>query len=250
MKIEHMNISTLNTAEYNPRLQLTPDMPEFERLKQSITEFGNVEPIIWNKRTGNVVGGNQRLTVLKNLGETETDVVVVDMPLEEEKLLNVALNKVKGDWDYDKLPELLKEFNVEDVKLSGFSAQELAILCADVNAAIEDIDDDDVFYSEQEFTHEEQDKPQGVSYIEKERERDFIPKRPEDIMINTSSSTVPVVAQTQAESADIPAPLPEVENYLISLIFDKTERAVEWLNSHGYGKQYKQGTHSTMVRIK
>ena len=147
MKIERMNISSLNPAAYDPRIQLKPGDPEFERLKESIKTFGNVEPIVWNKRTGNVVGGHQRLAVLKALGETDTEVSVIDVSLKEEKLLNVALNKVKGDWDYDRLPELLKEFEPEEVKLSGFSPQELAILLADADAAFEaaldDFEDDD-----------------------------------------------------------------------------------------------------------
>ena len=106
MEIRREKISELNPAAYDPRIQLKPGDPEFERLKESINTFGNVEPIVWNKRTKNVVGGHQRLAVLKALGVTETEVSVVDLSMEEEKLLNVALNKIKGDWDYDKLPEL------------------------------------------------------------------------------------------------------------------------------------------------
>ena len=143
MQIKRMKLDKLRPAAYNPRIALKPGDPEFEKLKNSIETFGNVEPIVWNKRTGNVVGGHQRLSVLKELGETETDVSVVDLSDADEKLLNVALNKIKGDWDYDRLSELLKQFEPGDVKLSGFSAQEVAILCADANAAasavIEDV---------------------------------------------------------------------------------------------------------------
>lgn len=152
MKIKRMKIADLNPAAYDPRIQLKPGDPEFERLKESIATFGNVEPIVWNKRTGNVIGGHQRLAVLKELGETETEVSIVDCSLKDEKLLNVTLNKVKGDWDYDKLSELLKMFDPEEVKLSGFSPQELAVLCADVNAAFDaalnEFEDDDALASE------------------------------------------------------------------------------------------------------
>lgn len=236
MKIKRMKVSDLNTAEYNPRLQLTPDMPEFERLKQSITEFGNVEPIVFNLRTGNVVGGNQRLAVLKEMGIIETDVSVIDMPIEQEKLLNVALNKVKGDWDYDKLPELLKEFDIEEVKLSGFSSQELAILCADINAAIESVEE----YDNPDFELEHAPSNDAPRTEEKTRETDFIPKRPEDNMINTISASTP--------SSEY-LPEPEVENYVISLIFDNVNAALNWLATHGLDKQYRQGTHSSVIRI-
>lgn len=233
MRIERMKISELNTAAYNPRLQLMSDMPEFKRLKQSITEFGNVEPIVFNIRTGNVVGGNQRLAVLRDMGVTETDVSLVDMPIEQEKLLNVALNKIKGDWDYDKLPELLKEFNIEEAKLSGFSPQELAVLCADVNAAVDDFEDEAIFTEEYEAQQETQ-------RIENLRESDFIPKRPEDNIVNTKS---------ERHTEPTYSPTFEVETYLISLIFYNSAHALDWLNAHGWGKQYKQGTRSTVIKI-
>ena len=63
--VQKINIERLNVAPYNPRISLQPDMPEYEKLKNSIEKFGMVEPIIWNKRTGNVVGGHQRLKVLR-----------------------------------------------------------------------------------------------------------------------------------------------------------------------------------------
>ena len=68
MEIKRMSLDKLNPAKYNPRKELKPGDPEFEKLKRSIQEFGLVEPIILNKRTGNVVGGHQRLSVLKAFG--------------------------------------------------------------------------------------------------------------------------------------------------------------------------------------
>lgn len=142
MDIRLMDIALLNPAVYDPRIQLNPGDPEFERLKNSIETFGNVEPIVWNEATGNVVGGHQRLSVLKELGQTETYVSVIRCSEEDEKLLNVALNKIKGDWDYDKLSEILKMFDPDEIKLSGFAPNELAILCSDINAAFEAAIDD------------------------------------------------------------------------------------------------------------
>ena len=94
MQIEKIPVAKLKAAEYNPRRALKPGDAEYEKLKRSITEFGYVEPVIWNKQTGNVVGGHQRLTVMRDLGITEIDCVVVELDLMREKALNVALNKI------------------------------------------------------------------------------------------------------------------------------------------------------------
>lgn len=89
-----------------------------------------MEPIIWNRQTGNVVGGHQRLKVLLDLGHTEIDCVVVDLDLSHEKALNVALNKIQGDWDEDKLAAIMADFDAEafDVSLTGFDAGEVDAL--------------------------------------------------------------------------------------------------------------------------
>lgn len=86
-----------------------------------VTEFGYVEPVIWNKRSGNVIGGHQRLTVMKNLGYTEVDCVIVDLDDMGEKALSIALNKIQGEWDRDKLASLLTEFDGSefDVTMTG-----------------------------------------------------------------------------------------------------------------------------------
>ena len=122
MQIEKIPVDKLKPAKYNPRKELLPGDAEYEKLKRSITEFGYVEPVIWNKRSGNVVGGHQRLTVMKNLGFTEVDCVIVDLDDMREKALNVALNKIQGEWDRDKLASLLTEFDGSefDVTMTSF----------------------------------------------------------------------------------------------------------------------------------
>lgn len=130
MKIQEIEFSRLIPADYNPRVALTPDMPEFERLKNSIETFGNVEPIVWNERTGHIVGGHQRLAVLQHLGYTSAEVSVVDLDEKEEKLLNVALNKIKGQWDYSRLEEIFQEYELEEAKVTGFTGQEIALILA------------------------------------------------------------------------------------------------------------------------
>lgn len=89
-----------------------------------------MEPVIWNRQTGNVVGGHQRLKVLIDLGQQEIDCVVVDLDLQREKVLNIALNKITGDWDEAKLASLMAEFDAEafDVSLTGFDAEEVDAL--------------------------------------------------------------------------------------------------------------------------
>ncbi|EPI31622.1 ParB-like protein [Enterococcus faecalis VC1B-1] len=133
MNIEKMKLSELRSAEYNPRVELKPGMEEYEKLKQSILEFGFVDPPIFNKRTGNLVGGHQRVTVAKDLGIGEIEVSIVDLPIEKEKALNIALNKISGQWDEDKLVELLEEFNTDELPLTGFNQEELDDLLSDLD---------------------------------------------------------------------------------------------------------------------
>ena len=127
MLIEKKKAVDLLPAEYNPRKDLKPGDPEYEKLKRSIEEFGYVEPVIWNKTTGRVVGGHQRLKVLIDLGITEVDCVVIEMDEAKEKALNIALNKISGDWDKDKLALLISDLQGEafDVSLTGFDPNEI-----------------------------------------------------------------------------------------------------------------------------
>lgn len=127
MQIQKIPIEDLNPAKYNPRKDLQPGDPEFEKLLRSVEEFGYVEPIIWNKRTGNIVGGHQRFKVLKQLGFVEIDCVVVDMDEAREKALNIALNKISGDWDTAKLADIFKDIEQYGISLdiTGFEAPEI-----------------------------------------------------------------------------------------------------------------------------
>ena len=143
MKIEKMNISKLKPAEYNPRKDLKPGDAEYEKLKRSIEQFGYVEPVIWNKATGRVVGGHQRLKVLVDSGLTEVDCVVIELSEEKEKALNVALNKISGEWNTDKLAMLISDLQGSDfdVSLTGFEEDELADLFS--KTAGKEVTDDD-----------------------------------------------------------------------------------------------------------
>ena len=133
MVIEKKNTADLLPADYNPRKDLKPGDAEYEKLKRSIEQFGYVEPVIWNKTTGRVVGGHQRLKVLIDTGMTEVDCVVVELSEEKEKALNVALNKISGDWDKDKLALLIADLQGADfdVSLTGFEPAEIDALFKD-----------------------------------------------------------------------------------------------------------------------
>lgn len=133
MLIEKIQTDRLIPADYNPRKDLKPGDPEYEKLKRSLEEFGYVEPVIWNKITSHVVGGHQRLKVLLDMGITEVECVVVEMDAEKEKALNVALNKINGDWDKDKLALLIADLQGADfdVSLTGFDPGEIDDLFKD-----------------------------------------------------------------------------------------------------------------------
>lgn len=127
MIIETKKLQELIPADYNPRKDLQPGDPEYEKLKRSIDEFGYVDPIIWNKRTGRICGGHQRFKILKAQGVEEAEVVIVDFDEEKEKAFNIALNKVNGDWDKDKLALMITDLQASDfdISLTGFDPAEL-----------------------------------------------------------------------------------------------------------------------------
>ncbi len=143
MQIQKLPLAKLNPAKYNPRKDLQPGDPEYEKLKKSMETFGYVEPIVWNKRTGQIVGGHQRLKILQHQGETEIECVVVDLDEIQEKALNITLNKVSGDWDLPKLADLISELDngIFDVSITGFDAAEIEHLFSQVHD--KDVKEDD-----------------------------------------------------------------------------------------------------------
>ncbi|WP_281998661.1 site-specific DNA-methyltransferase [Priestia flexa] len=132
-----ISIDKITPASYNPRVELQPGDTEYENLKKSIDRFGYLEPIVWNSRSGNIVGGHQRFNVLKEKGSHEFEVSVVDLSDEEEKSLNLALNKISGHWDDNKLADLLQELEKSSIGLdfTGFNNNELETLLEDISSA-------------------------------------------------------------------------------------------------------------------
>ncbi len=133
MNIQKLPAAKLKAAKYNPRRDLKPGDAEYEKLRRSIEEFGYVEPVIWNSRTGNIVGGHQRYKVLTAMGYQDIDCVVVDLDEQREKALNVALNKIGGEFDIPLLTDLLRDLGADgfDVSLTGFDAAEMDDLFRD-----------------------------------------------------------------------------------------------------------------------
>lgn len=127
MRLETVKVSEIDPAPYNPRKDLKPGDPEYESIRKSIESFELVEPLVWNERTGRLVSGHQRLKVLQELGVEEVEVSVVDLSATREAALNLALNKISGEWDRDKLLGVIQEIDdgVFDVTLTGFSRDEI-----------------------------------------------------------------------------------------------------------------------------
>jgi DNA modification methylase len=145
MEFRKLPIENLIPAEYNPRKKLKPGDSEFEKIKNSIHEFGYVDPVIVNKDL-TVIGGHQRISVLKTLGFTEIDCVVIEIDKTKEKALNVALNKISGDWNKELLAELIKDLlSLDyDVSFTGFEPPEIDQLFNDVHSKEIKEDDFDV----------------------------------------------------------------------------------------------------------
>ena len=122
-------MSDLHPADYNPRKDLAPGDKQYDKLARSIETFGYVEPIVWNRTTGNIVGGHQRLKVLVEQGYKTVEVVEVELNEQEERILNVSLNKISGRWDNEKLTAILDELKEQDeMALTGFEDWELDAL--------------------------------------------------------------------------------------------------------------------------
>lgn len=146
LTIKKMKIADLNPAKYNPRKELKPGDKEFEKLKNSIEHFGYVELIVVNTANHNtVISGHQRLNVLRYLNVDEIECVTVEMNETEEKALNIAMNKVSGEWNEQLLADLIVDLQSVDfnVDLTGFEAPEVEQLFSKVyNKKIKDDDFD------------------------------------------------------------------------------------------------------------
>ena len=128
MNLQRIAVDRLRPAKYNPRKDLKPGDPAYEKIRRSLHDFGYVDPVIWNEVTGNIVGGHQRYKVLVSEGATEIDCVVVHIENpQDEKALNLALNKAVGEWEPVALADLLADLQSSgyDLGATGFDAAEV-----------------------------------------------------------------------------------------------------------------------------
>ncbi len=143
MQWKILSVDALRPAAYNPRKKLKAGDKEYEKIKNSILEFGYVEPIIVNYDM-TVIGGHQRLTVLKDLGYTEVQCVEVHIEDENKvKALNIALNKITGAWNEQLLADLIVDLQAANFNtdFTGFEAPEIEQLFSKVHN--KDIKEDD-----------------------------------------------------------------------------------------------------------
>jgi hypothetical protein len=131
MIIEKKKLTDLKPAPYNPRQSTAK---QEKQLKASLEKFGVVEPIIFNKRTGYIVGGHFRLRELNKLGYKEIECVIVDLDDDDERELNIRLNANTGEWDWDSLAN---EWDEKDLKEWGLDVPTLE--------TIQDDDEDDTY---------------------------------------------------------------------------------------------------------
>lgn len=126
MEFRRIKIKDLIPASYNPRKKLKPADKEYEKIKRSIEEFGCVEPVIVNSDL-TIIGGHQRVTVLSDLGYEEIDCIVVEIDKTKEKALNIALNKITGEWNKELLADLIRDLQESDfdVAFTGFEPPEI-----------------------------------------------------------------------------------------------------------------------------
>lgn len=179
MEIEKIKITDIVPAEYNPR-QISDE--ELTKLSNSINEFGLVDPIIINLKNNRIIGGHQRFDVLINeymldndfyaelnilkfgdIGWVFTDTDLRIESEEHEKALNLALNKISGEWDSVKLKDLLNELDMSDfdIELTGFDDLELGFYS----------DNDDLDFNPFDYDDEEEEDELPEDYVDVEGER-------------------------------------------------------------------------------
>lgn len=155
MEIKKVPLEKIKPSPFNPRLDLRPGEKAYEDLKRSIKEFDCVEPLVWNKKTGHLVGGHQRLKILRARGDKEAEVVVVDLDETREKLLNLALNKIQGDWDFTKLADVLTELDTGagSLDITGFDVSELEAIATWTPESIPRLENVDIEGGGKQYSH-------------------------------------------------------------------------------------------------
>lgn len=184
--------SQIKFADYNPRII---DESNQKKLIKAIRENGLIEPLVWNKRTGVLVGGHQRLTAADKIyrkKDYEVPVAIIDVDEKTEKKLNVQLNNpsMQGDWDLNELADLAKDVSFEDM---GFNKADIDFMFdGDVDFDGQFIEDAKPSKKETNYDDEvedEKDKMAGLAEFNKKK-ADFRHKDKDDTIINFYTKVV------------------------------------------------------------
>lgn len=148
-----INRKLIKNATYNPR---TIGEKELKALRKSLKTHGLVETLVWNKNTGNLVGGHQRLSqldVLEGTDDYQLTVAQIDVPIKQEKEINIALNNqdIQGTYDVVALKGLFKDIDVENTFFTDYTLSFFGI--------------------EQDLEEVEEAKPKSVQETEEQIER-------------------------------------------------------------------------------
>ena len=175
MKVKELDIDLLKPAVYNPR-KIKPE--QLEDLVRSIKQFGFVDPVVVRLKDNMIIGGHQRYEVAKILKYKTVPVVQLDISDNDAKVLNVALNKISGDWDKPKLAELIKELNLTvdiDATLSGFNNEEIDKLLADLSLTegIDGGDQTDLLSTEYQVVIKCKDEEEQLQILDKLQEEGY-----------------------------------------------------------------------------
>ncbi len=166
--VKYYPIDKLKPAPYNPR---KISSKELEKLQRSIDEFGFVQPVIINQVTGFVVGGHQRIKAAKELGYKRLPVIETPLTEDQEKALNVALNKISGEWDLPLLKDLFETLDTGDfdLTLTGFDINQVESMLVDFPEEVTESFRDsqiDFFNFKHGFFESAKDNPYGIPMIE------------------------------------------------------------------------------------
>lgn len=173
MEIKNIPIASLNPAEYNPRI-LTDEQKD--NIKNSLTKFGFVNPIVVNdnpNRKNILIGGHQRLKVAQEMGYTEVPVVYVNLNEEQERELNIRLNRNTGEWDLESLAE---HFTKNELDNWGFDDEELAVLFKNMTKTKTKDNDDEPFEGEEidlELDYDPADKMVIIVFYDEAKYNDY-----------------------------------------------------------------------------
>jgi len=138
-----IKMENITPSPTNPRQGIFSYDDEYQQIKKSIERFGLSEPFVINEVNNHCLSGNNRLTVLKDMGVKEVPCVIVNEPdMNREIALTIALNKIKGKWDWEKLSDMFSTIENEDLEVTGFSGDELERLLSQPDEYIPQEDDE------------------------------------------------------------------------------------------------------------